>query len=268
MTSGTRTPFPATDRFAMNVFRSIVFSAVAAGLAVGIGVTVIQQFGTVPLILKAETFEKTAEPHGHEALAATSQAGAIEHNHAEHTHAAEAWGPQDGLERNAYTAAANVLTAIGFSMLLAGIFAVRGSHAGNRTPWHDGLTWGLAGFAVFTLAPGLGLPPELPGVPSAPLLSRQIWWMLAAATTAGGLSLIFFRRSVPASIAGLILIILPHIIGAPELEHIETNVPASLSHEFVVTVTLTSLIFWFMLGGLTSVAFAYFDREKPSATRA
>jgi predicted cobalt transporter CbtA len=74
------------------------------------------------------------------------------------------------------------------------------------------------------------------------------------------LSLIFFRRSVPASIAGLVLIVLPHTIGAPELEQIETNVPASLSHGFVVAVTLTSLIFWFTLGGLTSVVFAHFDR--------
>jgi len=72
--------------------------------------------------------------------------------------------------------------------------------------------------------------------------------------------LIFFRRSAPASFAGLILIVLPHIIGAPELEHIETNVPTSLTHQFVVAVTLTSLIFWFMLGGLTGVACAHFDR--------
>ena len=114
--------------------------------------------------------------------------------------------------------------------------------------------------ALFTLAPGLGLPPVLPGVPAAPLLSRQIWWVLAAATTAGGLGLIFFRRSVSASIAGLILIVLPHIIGAPELDHVETNVPTLLSHQFVVAVTLTSLIFWFMLGGVTSVAFTRFDR--------
>jgi cobalt transporter subunit CbtA len=118
---------------------------------------------------------------------------------------------------------------------------------------------------VFTLAPGLGLPPELPGVPAAPLLSRQIWWVLAAATTAGGLGLIFFRRSVPASIAGLILIVLPHVIGAPELQHIETNVPTSLSHQFVVAATLTSLIFWFILGGLTSVVFTRFDRDGSEA---
>jgi cobalt transporter subunit CbtA len=253
----------------MSTFRAIVFSSVVAGFVVGAIVTVVQQFGTVPLILKAEVFEKTAEHHDHEAAPAASPGAAVVHNHAEHEHAAEAWEPRDGLERNAYTAVANVLTAIGFSLLLAAIFAMRSGNAGgsmsSRVSWHEGLTWGLAGFAVFTLAPGLGLPPELPGVPAAPLLSRQIWWVLAAATTAGGLGLIFFRRSVPASIAGLVLIVLPHFVGAPELEHIETNVPASLSHQFVVAVTLTGLIFWFMLGGLTSVAFAHFDQDNLAA---
>jgi cobalt transporter subunit CbtA len=250
----------------MNTFRAIVLSSIIAGFAVGAIVTIIQQFGTVPLILKAEVFEKAAEPHEHGT--AGSQGSPAAHSHAEHEHATEAWEPSDGLERNAYTAAANVLTAIGFSMLLAAIFAMRGGNTGGGVSWHEGLIWGLAGFSVFTVAPGLGLPPELPGVPTAPLLSRQIWWALAAATTAGGLSLIFFRRSVPASMAGLILMVLPHIIGAPELEHIETNVPASLSHQFVVAVTLTSLVFWFVLGGLTSVAFAHFDRKASETASA
>jgi cobalt transporter subunit CbtA len=252
----------------MNTFRAIVLSSIVAGFVVGAIVTVIQQFGTVPLILKAEVFEKAAQPHDHAAASTAQQGGPAAHSHAEHDHAAEAWEPHDGLERSAYTAAANVLTAIGFAMLLAAIFAMRSGNAGTNSSWHEGLIWGLAGFAVFTIAPGLGLPPELPGVPAAPLLSRQIWWVLAAATTAGGLSLIFFRRSVPASIAGLVLLVLPHIIGAPELEHIETNVPTSLSHQFVVAVTLTSLIFWFVLGGLTSVVFTYFDRETPEAASA
>jgi cobalt transporter subunit CbtA len=252
----------------MNTFRAIVFSSVIAGLIVGAIVTVIQQFGTVPLILKAEAFEKAAEHRGYEAAAAASQGAVAEHSHPEHEHATEAWEPRDGLERNAYTAAANVLTAIGFALLLAAIFALRSGNTGNSVSWHEGLMWGLAGFAVFTIAPGLGLPPELPGVPAAPLLSRQIWWVLAAAATAGGLGLIFFRRSVPASLVGLILIVLPHAIGAPELEHIETNVPTSLSHQFAVAVTLTSLIFWFMLSGLTAVAFAHFDRDMSEAAPA
>ena len=247
----------------MNTFRSIVFSSVVAGLVVGAIVTIVQQFSTVPLILKAEVFEKAAEAHGMASTAATAAA----HNHEEHAHAAEAWEPREGMERNAYTAAANILTAIGFALLLASLFALRSGRAGSHASWHEGLMWGLAGFTVFTIAPGLGLPPELPGVPAAPLLSRQIWWVVAASATAGGLCLIFFRRSVPASIAGLTLIILPHLVGAPEIEHVETSVPASLSHQFVVAVTLTSLVFWSLLGGLTSIAFTHFDRGTAGATR-
>jgi cobalt transporter subunit CbtA len=252
----------------MGTLRSIVFASVISGFIVGIIVTVLQQFGTVPLILKAEVFEKAAESHQvsepHQASDSQAPPAAAGHDHAghEHEHAAEAWEPKDGFERNAYTAAANVLTGVGFALLLAGFFSVQSGMTGESVSWHQGLMWGLAGFAVFTIAPGLGLPPELPGVPAAPLLSRQIWWVVAALATAGGLGLIFFRRSVPAAIAGLALIALPHLIGAPELEHVDTNVPSSLSHQFVVAVTLTSLVFWFALGGLTSAIFAWFDRES------
>jgi cobalt transporter subunit CbtA len=256
----------------MNAFRAIVFAAVVAGIATGATVTVVQQFGTVPLILKAEVYEKAAENHRAEATAATGPMAAghshAEAAHAEHEHAAEAWEPRDGLERNAYTAAANVLTAIGFALVLASLFAARRGGAGEAMSWHEGLVWGLAGFAVFTLAPGLGLPPELPGVPAAPLLSRQIWWVLAAAATAAGLGLIFLRKTAPAAVAGLILIIMPHVIGAPELQTVETNVPTSLSHQFTAVVTLTSLVFWSMLGALTSLAFAYFDQPSPEIAAA
>jgi len=248
----------------MGTFRSIVLSSIVAGFIVGVIVTVIQHFSTVPLILEAEVFERAAETHQSDPAGAS---GAIsDHNHSGHQHGAEAWEPRDGLERNAYTAAANVLTAIGFALILAGLFAVRSSATAENVSWHEGLMWGLAGFAVFTIGPGLGLPPELPGVPTAPLLSRQIWWGVAALATAAGLALIFFRRAVPASIAGLLLLILPHLIGAPELDHVETNVPTSLSHQFVVAVTVTSLVFWSMLGSLTSVTFAYFDRDSPERT--
>jgi cobalt transporter subunit CbtA len=247
----------------MHLFRSIVFSAVVAGVAAGAVITVIQQLGTVPLILKAETYEKRQKVKSAELASAPVTVG---HSHAEaavaeHEHSAEAWEPEDGLQRNAFTAAANVLTAIGFALVLAALFAFRTGNGAHGIRWHEGLVWGLAGFTVFTLAPGLGLPPELPGVPAAPLLSRQIWWVLAALAAAGGLSLIFLRRTAPASIAGLILIILPYLVGAPELENVETSVPTSLSHQFAVTVTVSSLVFWSVLGSLTSITFAYFDRS-------
>jgi cobalt transporter subunit CbtA len=234
----------------MSVFRSIVFSAVVVGVIAGAVVTILQQFGTVPLILKGEVFEQAAE----KIKTAETTAAPHQHQHAEHDHGDAAWEPQDGFERNAYTAAANILTGIGFALLLSGIYALRD----HPVTWREGLLWGLAGFAVFTVAPGLGLPPELPGVPAAPLLPRQIWWIATAAATAGGLGLVVFRRSAWAAVLGIALIILPHLIGAPELAGGHTDVPATLSHQFIVAVTLTSLVFWVLLGSLTSVVYRRF----------
>jgi cobalt transporter subunit CbtA len=140
-------------------------------------------------------------------------------------------------------------------MLLAGIFAVRG----RPVSWYEGLLWGLAGFIVFTIAPGLGLPPKPPGVPGAQLEVRQLWWIATAASTAAGLALLFFKRSAWTAVLGLCLIALPHVIGAPQPEDAHTNVPEALSRQFVTAVTLTSLLFWALLGSLTSIAYRRFS---------
>jgi cobalt transporter subunit CbtA len=220
---------------------------VAAGLIVGAIITVVQQFGTVPLILKAEVYENSAKAAG-EPVAAV-------HQHAVHEHDDGAWEPRDGLERNFYTAVADILTAIGFSLLLAGFYALRG----HPITWREGVLWGLAGFTVFTIAPSLGLPPELPGVPAAPLTARQLWWIGTALATAGGLALFVFRRSIIAAALGFCLIVAPHLIGAPQLTEAHTNVPELLSHQFAVNVTLISFLFWVLLGGLTSLTYRRFS---------
>ena len=172
----------------MAVFRSIVLSAALAGLIVGLTVSILQQFGTVPLILQSEVYEKAAESRV--AAQPGVAAGHIHSDH-DHDHAQPAWEPGDGFERNAYTALFNVVVWIGFGLLLAGALVL------FRRPmtWREGLLWGLAGFAIFSVAPTLGLPPELPGVPAAPLGPRQLWWVAAALATAAGLALIAFNRS-------------------------------------------------------------------------
>jgi cobalt transporter subunit CbtA len=248
----------------MSVFRSIVFSAVVSGLVSGAAVTVVQHFGTVPLILKAETFEHDIPEPGvepatnpGEELAVGDRAGHEHdiHRNDAHQHDATAWKPAEGLQRHALTAAANILTAIGFSLLLAGIYALRGS----AVNWHQGLLWGLSGFVVFTVAPGLGLPPEPPGVPAASVELRQAWWIATAAATASGLGLIVLQRSVWAAVLGFCLIVAPHLFGAPELADAHTEVPEALSHRFVVAVTITSLLFWALLGSLTGVTYNRFS---------
>jgi len=240
----------------MPVFRSIVFSAALAGLIVGVVISIAQFFGTVQLIQQSEVYERKAAagtpPAAHE------QAGAAHDQGKPHSHDSE-WEPEDGFQRNAFTVAANILTAIGFALLLTGIYTIQS----RQVTWRDGLLWGLAGFVVFTAAPGLGLPPELPGMPVAPLTARQTWWIATAAATAGGLCLLAFRHTAWAAVLGLAIIALPHLIGAPLAPESHSDVPAALSHRFIVVVTLTSLLFWALLGVATSIAFERISRPQP-----
>jgi cobalt transporter subunit CbtA len=225
----------------MTIFRNAVFAAAIAGLFAGLVMAAMQSFATVPLILEAETYEGAEAPaHDHGPAAATPAAPAAE----AHSHEAEAWAPADGFERFAFNVLANVVTGLGFALVLI----AASEFAGGIANWRQGLFWGFAGFAVFTLAPGLGLPPELPAMPAADLFARQVWWIGTVAATAAGLALIAFRGTAALSFLGVVLLVAPHVIGAPQPDTHETPVPADLHHRFVVAVTVTNLLFWLVLG--------------------
>jgi cobalt transporter subunit CbtA len=101
---------------------------------------------------------------------------------------------------------------------------------------------------VFTLAPGLGLPPELPAMPAADLAGRQLWWIICVVSTAAGLAMIAWGQSAWLGVLGGALLVLPHLIGAPQPESHASPIPAGLQHSFVVAVTVTNLVFWLLLG--------------------
>jgi cobalt transporter subunit CbtA len=223
--------FPAIDD-PVALFRTIVFVAALSGLMAGLGHTLIQHVSTVPLILKAEGYEKAAS-----STPAANVAG---------PHHAEAWAPADLIERIAYTALVNIVGAIGLALLLVAASEVAGGIAG----WRQGVLWGLAGFAAVTLAPSFGLPPELPGTPSADLLARQVWWIAAAALTAAGLALLVFRRSAAAVLFAVALLAAPHLAGAPQPASHETAVPAALARDYIVAAIVSNLLFWILLGAL------------------
>src|SRR6185312_15945298 len=146
----------------MDYVRNIVLVAAIAGAVAGLAMTVAQQLTTVPLILKAEVYEE----HG-----ATPAA----HNHGDaaqapvHQHDEEGWSPANGFERTAFSTLANILTGVGFALLLVAASEL----AGGIRNWCQGVFWGLAGFAVFTLAPSLGLPPELPAMRAPTVVGRD-----------------------------------------------------------------------------------------------
>jgi cobalt transporter subunit CbtA len=252
----------------MSLFRTIVFTATVAGIIAGLVLTAVQYVSTVPLILKAETYETAAAPAAPAnpatpAPAATAPSASVhEHAHA-HSPAANAaasehhhdggWTPADGFERTAYTLLANIVGAIGIALILVALSEITGGLRG----WREGVFWGLAGFAAFTLAPSIGMAPDPPGMPAADLFARQAWFVATVVLTGAGIALLMLQKSFIGAVIGLVLIIGPHIVGAPKPEHFETAVPHALTHDFVVAVIMSSLVFWVVLG-----AFAGFFRAR------
>ena len=241
----------------MELFRKLIFAAALAGLIAGVFVTIVHQIATVPVILKAEVYEKAADEATSTTATATGSTASTDSStaggdmagmsHDEHEHGAGEWAPADGFERNAFTVLADLLTGIGFALLLVSAFALRG----GAIDWRSGLYWGLAGFVAFTLAPGLGLPPEVPGTQAAPLLARQVWWVFTVAAACGGLACLFLGRKALWCVAGLALLVVPHIVGAPQIEHAHSAAPESIAHQFIVAAVIASLLFWAALGTLS-----------------
>lgn len=219
-----------------------------SGLLAALLLTALQSLWVSPLILQAETFE-SAEPvaaqHEH------ADAGAVHehavHEQAAHEHSAEAWAPEDGWQRVLSTTGGNLVVAVGFALVLAALYSLREPHRVAT-----GALWGLAGFAVFCLAPTLGLPPELPGTAAADLAQRQGWWVATAAATAAGLGLLVFARGWLFKLLGAVLLVAPHVIGAPQPQVHASLAPEALETQFKVASWLTNAAFWLALGLLTA----------------
>jgi cobalt transporter subunit CbtA len=156
----------------------------------------------------------------------------------------EAWKPDEGLERNAYTVLANLIISIAFALALLGASLL----LGLPITLANGAFWGLCGFLVFSLAPSAGLPPALPGFPEAELWPRQLWWWFTVVMTASGLAIAAKHRALGYLAVAIILIGLPHLIGAPTPPTYETNLPAHLASGFAANAIASAAVFWLVLG--------------------
>ncbi len=241
------------------ILRRVLTAGLVAGFIAGTAVTLVQMLQITPLILAAEVFEDAAPAPAHVHDGAT----AGDHHH---DGAPEAWAPADGLERGAFTWLANILAGVGFGLILAAAMAF----AGRPVDARRGVIWGLAGYGVFAVAPALGLPPELPGMIAADLAARQVWWIMTVGGTAAGLALLVFTPSKPykrpLQIAGLALIVLPHLLGAPHLAAEAGTVPAELAARFVVASLAASALFWAVLGGAVGHVMAHLLPASPART--
>ena len=61
----------------MNLFRNVVFIAAIAGLVAGVVLACMQAYATVPLILKAEVYEKAGGGHHHDHAATATNDNAM-----------------------------------------------------------------------------------------------------------------------------------------------------------------------------------------------
>lgn len=239
------------------MLRQILITALISGFVTGIGVSILQEFTTTPIILQAEEFEGVGSADGHNQSQAYAPSQIIlVHGAEQHDAEEEAWAPVDGLERTFFTSLANVLTGTGFALILVACLALAGRPVNGRI----GLLWGLGGFAIFILAPALGLPPEVPGALVAELSGRQAWWILCVVATALGLWLLVFRPGIAWIVAGIVLMVAPHVVGAPQPERIGGPVPPELAGHFAAASIVTASIFWCVLGWISGTVWQRFER--------
>jgi len=211
--------------------------AALSSLLAGILLTLVQQLQVIPAIIEAESYEQTP---------VAEHDGATHDTADGHVHDDTAWAPQDGLQRTLFTAAANVVIALGFALLMGAAVILKGI----KLNWRSGLLWGLAGYAVFFVAPSLGLHPELPGTEAADFQLRQYWWLATVACSATGLALLVFNPRVVLKVLGMSLILMPHVAGAPQPDVHSALAPADLIQRFIIATIIANAIFWLALGGL------------------
>ncbi|KQT46207.1 hypothetical protein ASG43_11220 [Aureimonas sp. Leaf454] len=251
----------------------LLLATLGAGLLAGLLLTPIQYAGIVPLIIQAESYEDGGAAHDHASargfvgtaeaaapdaalLFAHSAAGGEAHGHGEPGAGADGHHAPASVESRLFgTLLANLVTGTGFALILAAASLV----AGRPITATNGLAWGALGFAVVSLAPALGLAPELPAMPAADLADRQIWWIATVALSALGTGLMILARWPAVKALGVLALVLPHLHGAPQPADLASPVPPTLAAEFAVASLATSAAFWLFLGLALGLAF---DRLK------
>ena len=226
------------------MFTRIAVSALFAGFAAGLVAALLQLVFVQPVLLHAELYESGALNHfgdGGEGAAAAI--------------------PGIDLARDGLSVLFTTLTYTGFAFLLVAAMALA-EDRGVRIAVRQGLVWGVAGFLAVQLAPALGAPPELPGSAAAEIGPRQIWWFGTVGATAAGLALIAFGRGWALRGVAALLLLAPHVIGAPHPDEFIGPAPPELASLFAARALGTGLAAWSLLGLLA----AYFwQRESTRA---
>jgi cobalt transporter subunit CbtA len=214
----------------------LLSSGLLAGAATGLVVALLQLFLIQPLIIEAERYETGVMVlPGPEAVAPDR---APDHGNIEAS-------VKSGLTRGALTVLFLTLTWSGFGLLAAAGVATAQLVAPDRPITVLGIA--IAGFATAALAPALGLPPELPGMPAADIEARRIWWIWSGLAMLAALTLAFRFRSFGARFVSFAVAASPHVFGAPSAPLAVATIPPDLAALYVSRVLGVSFFGWLVM---------------------
>ena len=221
----TQLASPATKMFAR-----IVTSALFAGATAGLLIALLQYAFVQPVLLHAELYETGNLVHfGAAPISSTQDVSGFD--------------PMRDLLSVLFT----MLTYCGYAMILVALMGVAEERGADIT-LRNGMIWGLMGFIAAHLAPAFSLPPEVPGVAAADVLLRQYWWFATVATAAIAMWLIAFHFTMVGLGAAIVLLLLPHIIGAPQPTEFTGPVPTEIGALFASRAMSVGLAAWVILG--------------------
>jgi cobalt transporter subunit CbtA len=212
------------------MFTRILTSALFAGFAAGLIAALLQLAFVQPVLLHAELFES----------------GALEHFGTTGSNAHADVGGID-MVRDGLSILFSALSYTGDGLILVALIALA-DERGIQITTRQGLLWGLAGFITVHFAPAIGLPPELPGSSAADVSVRQVWWFSTVAATGLALWLIAFGNNWIAWALAAILLLLPHIFGAPHPDIFYGTVPPELGGLFAGRALGVGMVAWVLLG--------------------
>lgn len=226
------------------MFSKIVTSALFAGFCAGLIAALLQLVFVQPVLLHAELYESGELVHfGAQAVSATPDLQGLD-------------PVRDGL-----SLLFSALVYFGYALILVAGMALAADR-GVKINARSGLIWGIAGFVAFHFAPALSLPPEVPGVAAADVAERQVWWWSTVAVTALALALIAFGRSWVMWVVAIVLLLTPHLIGAPQPDEFTGPVPPEIAGLFAARALGVGFAAWTLLG---LFAGHFWQRENTAA---
>lgn len=224
----TRPASPATK----TMFSRILTSALFAGAAAGLIAALLQLVFVQPVLLHAELYESGELVHfGGEAVSAHPDLPGM-----------FAEPLRDGL-----SIIFTMLTYTGYALVMVALMMLAESR-GHEVTARAGILWGIAGFITVHFAPGLSLAPEVPGVAAADVGPRQIWWTATVATAGAAMWLIAFGGNLVSYVIAALLLMAPHLIGAPEPDTFAGPVPTEIGALFAARAFGIGMAAWVLLG--------------------